>query len=97
LAKVRNRNYRNGKFYHKKVRIFDILDRYHFTALYNEEYLEDLCEKDLKPYIPDVGSRVKIIKGPNKGNVGTLESKEKKLKRCVVDGEVFEIKEVCGI
>lgn len=97
IAKIRNKNYRNGKFYHKKIRIHDILNKYSFTALYNDEYLEDLCEKDLKPWVPDVGSKVKIIKGKSKGMVGSLESIEKKLKRCVVDGEVFEIEEICGI
>lgn len=51
--KIRNKKYRNGKYYNKKITISDVIDENNFIGMDSDDaILEDLCEKDIKTTLP---------------------------------------------
>jgi len=52
-VKIRNKKYRNGKYYNKKITISDVVDENHFIGMDSDDaVLEDLSEKDIKATLP---------------------------------------------
>uniref|UniRef100_A0A0N5AVD9 G-patch domain-containing protein n=1 Tax=Syphacia muris TaxID=451379 RepID=A0A0N5AVD9_9BILA len=80
-----NKSYKNGKLFKEKVMVIDAADQDNCTIRDDRGQLYyQICEEWLETVIPQEGSRVMIVGGRWRGNLGVLEIKERKRERVVV-------------
>ncbi|KAL4493585.1 hypothetical protein ABPG72_004078 [Tetrahymena utriculariae] len=83
--RIISKKYKDGQYYNVKAVISDIIDCYTFTVITpSKNTLEDLREKDIETIIPDIGKKVKVLTGENKGHIATLLERNKRKNEVVV-------------
>jgi len=61
------------KYYNKKVMVMDIPDKYNITVITKEnKMIEGLNKNSVEPVIPEIGEKLMILNGENKGEIAEL-------------------------
>jgi ribosomal protein L24 len=77
IVRVRSKTVYKGSLYGCKGTIEDVIDQFSFSLKINGKVYEDLTEKDLETVIPSPGKTIRIVRGPHKGEVCKLLSRNK--------------------
>lgn len=78
-VRIISKKYKDGSFYNVKGIVSDILNSSTFALITpSKDILEDLREKDIETIMPDIGKKVKILTGPNKGALAVLLERNKR-------------------
>jgi len=78
MVRMISKSFGNGKYYNKKVNVFDVVGHNHCTIqLEDGSLVEGVKQRMLETVIPKNGGRVMVVSGPNKGMVGTLIDRKK--------------------
>jgi len=79
MVRVVSKSFLNGKYYNKKVRIYDVVGRNECTIqLDNGALVEGVKQRMLETVVPQAGGKVMVVEGINKGKVGKLIERTKK-------------------
>lgn len=71
-VRIISKKYKDGVYYRKKGKIVDCVDRTTFICLDNGEFLEEVKEKYLEPFVTSESVFVYVVKGAHKGKVGEV-------------------------
>lgn len=96
ILRIVSREYKEGKYFEVKGRVTDIISATHFS-FYTEsgEILDDLKESQVETVMPQIGQRVKILRGENKRQNGRLIAREKKKNKVQIQIEdTFDVVEM---
>jgi G patch domain/KOW motif-containing protein len=79
MVRVVSKSFQNGKFYNKKVQIYDVVGHNVCTIqLDNGSLVEGVKQRMLETVIPQTGGKVMVVDGANKGKIGKLLERMKK-------------------
>lgn len=90
IVRVKDKSYQNGKYYYKKGIIVSIDSIYSFTIKIGSSYLTDMSESQIETVIPteSENSKVKILTGDFKGELGIILEDDKDNKKVIVQVEL---------
>jgi len=86
-VRVISKKLEKGKLYCKRVQILDVISRTRCSILSDGSVVEDVRESMLETALPKAGGNVIVVSGRNKGRKGTLQERNSKKDRVIVQHE----------
>jgi len=77
MVRIISKKLEGGKFYNKKGHIVDVVSRHKCIVQLPDGLVEGVKQKDLETVIPKPGEKVRVVRGSDKGSLGTLFERKK--------------------